>query len=109
MGPQPSIAVIAAALRNEGVALAAMAAEIAWANEPLAGILQNPDIFAQLNIQLEKIRIAAAGYCRPGPTRSPYDECRPTMPKRAVSADAAGPPFVKSSRASRWQPSQQLD
>lgn len=74
MGPQPSIAVMDAVLKNDREAIAARSKEIAWANEPVKDILSNPDVFAQINIQLEKIRIEAAGYCRPGPTRAPYDE-----------------------------------
>ena len=30
-------------------------------------------MFASYNIQLERIRIDAAGYCKAGPVRPPYD------------------------------------
>jgi trans-o-hydroxybenzylidenepyruvate hydratase-aldolase len=73
MGPQPSVALMAAILRKDEAAIEAISAEIAWANEPISGIVQNPEIFAQYNIQVEKFRIEAAGYCHPGPIRSPYD------------------------------------
>lgn len=74
MGPQPCIAVMNAVLSNDCEAIAVRSKEIAWANEPVKDILANPEVFAKINIQLEKIRIEAAGYCRPGPTRAPYDE-----------------------------------
>ncbi len=40
-------------------------------------MIHKPEVFAQLNIQVEKVRIEAAGYCRPGPVRAPYDEMPP--------------------------------
>jgi hypothetical protein len=36
-------------------------------------LLTKPDVFASYNIQIEKIRIETAGYCRPGPIRPPYN------------------------------------
>jgi hypothetical protein len=30
-------------------------------------------VFAHYNLQLERLRIAAAGYCDPGPIRPPYN------------------------------------
>lgn len=59
--------------RNEDL-IAQIAADIAWANEPVKPIFANPDIFAQTNIQVEKTRINAAGYCNAGPIRPPYDD-----------------------------------
>jgi trans-o-hydroxybenzylidenepyruvate hydratase-aldolase len=73
MGPEPAVAAIDAALRNDRVALNAIDAEIAWANQPIHDILAKPDVFASYNIQIEKIRIEAAGYCKPGPVRPPYN------------------------------------
>jgi dihydrodipicolinate synthase/N-acetylneuraminate lyase len=77
MGPQPCIAIMNAVQRNDRKAMDTIAAEIAWANEPILELIHKPEVFAQLNIQVEKIRIDAAGYCRPGPARSPYDEIPP--------------------------------
>jgi trans-o-hydroxybenzylidenepyruvate hydratase-aldolase len=60
--------------RNDKAAIKRIAADIAWANEPIAQLIQDPELFAQLNIQVEKIRIEAAAYCKPGPVRPPYNE-----------------------------------
>jgi trans-o-hydroxybenzylidenepyruvate hydratase-aldolase len=73
MGPEPAAAVIDAALAHDLTRLAALDADIAWTNEPIMDLLAKPDIFASYNIQIEKIRIATAGYCDPGPIRSPYN------------------------------------
>lgn len=73
MGPEPAVAAIDAALRHDETRLKAIDADIAWANEPIMGLLAKPDVFASYNIQVEKIRIEAAGYCRPGPIRPPYN------------------------------------
>jgi dihydrodipicolinate synthase/N-acetylneuraminate lyase len=73
MGPEPAVAVIEAALRADEARLAALHADIAWANEPLLDILRNPELFASYNIQVEKARMQAAGYCNPGRVRPPYN------------------------------------
>ncbi len=73
MGPQPSIALMDAILAGNIVLAEQIAADIAKANEPVDGIVTNPEIFASYNIQFEKMRIDEAGYCRPGPIRPPYD------------------------------------
>lgn len=73
MGPEPAVAVIDAALKRESVRLKQISEDIAWTNEPILGLLSNAELFASYNIQMEKARIAAAGYCRPGPVRSPYN------------------------------------
>jgi len=49
------------------------AADIAWANEPHHAITGSQEIFASYNIQLEKVLMAASGYCKTGPIRPPYD------------------------------------
>lgn len=74
MGPQPSLAIIEAVLAGDDVRTALLDKEIAWANEPIEGLIANPQEFASYNIQVEKIRINAAGYCKAGPIRPPYDE-----------------------------------
>lgn len=73
MGPEPSVAVIDAALSNDQPRLKIVNEGIAWANEPIMGLLHKPEEFASYNIQVEKIRIGTAGYCRPGPIRPPYN------------------------------------
>lgn len=73
MGPAPAIALMDAILRRDAGEIDRIAKELAWANEPLKPIIGNPEIFASYNIQLEKIRINEAGYCRCGPVRPPYD------------------------------------
>lgn len=73
MGPEPAAAIIDAALKNDLARLKTLDADIAWANDPIKDLLAAPEIFASYNIQIEKIRIETAGYCRPGPIRPPYN------------------------------------
>lgn len=73
MGPEPSIALMDALTRGDAAAAATAAEGIAWANEPVAPLIADQELFASYNIQIEKARIAAAGYCWPGPSRSPYN------------------------------------
>ena len=54
-----------------------------WASEPVIPIAQNHEVFAAYNIQIEKIRMEAAGYCRPGPLRPPYDVIPPEYEEAA--------------------------
>lgn len=72
MGPEPSIALMQALRSGDTTAIDERAADIAWANEPCAHLFADQEIFASYNIQIEKERITAAGYCRPGPVRPPY-------------------------------------
>ena len=51
----------------------AIAADIAWANEPHHAITGSQEVFASYNIQLEKVLMAASGYCKTGPIRPPYN------------------------------------
>jgi trans-o-hydroxybenzylidenepyruvate hydratase-aldolase len=73
MGPAPARAIIEAILRDDKSAIETLSAAIAWSSAPIKPIVSDPEIFALYNIQLEKIRINAAGYCRCGPMRPPYD------------------------------------
>ena len=73
MGPEPALAVMNAVLANDKPRIKQWNDEIAWANEPILGLLAKPEVFASYNIQVEKVRIEEAGYCRPGPIRPPYD------------------------------------
>jgi dihydrodipicolinate synthase/N-acetylneuraminate lyase len=74
MNPKPAVALMQAIKVNDRPAINTLAAAIAWANEPIRPIVDNPEIFAQYNnnIQMEKTRINAAGYSSCGPTRPPY-------------------------------------
>lgn len=74
MGPEPAQAVLDAIGSGDPAAIERAAADIAWACEPIAHLLADQEFFASHNIQVEKVRIAEAGYCRPGPIRPPYDE-----------------------------------
>ena len=73
MGPEPPRALIDAIIGGDHERAKAVAADIAWANEPTKALLNDPDLFASYNIQLEKTRITSAGYCNAGPLRPPYD------------------------------------
>jgi trans-o-hydroxybenzylidenepyruvate hydratase-aldolase len=78
MGPEPVLAQTRALLSNDAEALRRIAADLAWAREPIVEITSDADLFATYNIQMEKIRIQAAGYCKAGPIRPPYN----VMPER---------------------------
>jgi dihydrodipicolinate synthase/N-acetylneuraminate lyase len=73
MGPEPVLAQMRALMSNNADALRKIAADLAWAREPIGEITGDPELFAAYNIQLEKIRIEAAGYCKAGPIRPPYN------------------------------------
>jgi hypothetical protein len=73
MGPQPSLAVMDAVLRGDVARARVVDADIAWANAPIQALIDSPQEFASYNIQVEKIRIDASGYCVAGPIRPPYD------------------------------------
>ncbi len=72
MGPKPVIALMDAVERGDSAAVRSISAALDWANEPITPIISDPEIFAHYNIQMEKVRINAAGYCNAGPVRSPY-------------------------------------
>jgi len=73
MGPAPARAIIEAIADNNRAAIDTLAAAIGWASAPIHDVVADPTVMASYNIQLEKIRINAAGYCRCGPIRPPYD------------------------------------
>jgi dihydrodipicolinate synthase/N-acetylneuraminate lyase len=73
MGPEPVLAQMRALLSNDAAAMKAIAADLAWAREPIKELSTNPELFATYNIQMEKMRIQAAGYCKAGPIRPPYN------------------------------------
>jgi dihydrodipicolinate synthase/N-acetylneuraminate lyase len=73
MGPEPVLEQMRALLSKDVEALRSIAKDLAWAREPIAELTTDPDLFATYNIQMEKIRIQAAGYCKAGPIRPPYN------------------------------------
>lgn len=77
MGPEPALAQIRAIQAHDLERARAIAADLAWTREPINPISKNPEIFASYNIQLEKVRIALAGYCQAGPLRPPYNHYPP--------------------------------
>ncbi len=73
MGPGPVLAQMRAQLANDAEELRKISADLAWVREPIKEIVGDAELFAAYNIQLEKIRIQAAGYCKAGPIRPPYN------------------------------------
>ncbi len=73
MGPEPVLAQMRALLSSDAEGLRKIAADLAWAREPIAELTSDPELFTTYNIQMEKIRIEAAGYCKAGPIRPPYN------------------------------------
>ncbi|HEV8016238.1 MAG TPA: dihydrodipicolinate synthase family protein [Stellaceae bacterium] len=91
MGPEPVLEQVRALLAHDNDAMKKIAADLAWARQPIAHITSDAELFATYNIQVEKLRIAMAGYCKAGPLRPPYH----IMPE----------PYVASARehAQRWR------
>jgi dihydrodipicolinate synthase/N-acetylneuraminate lyase len=73
MGPEPVLAQMRALLSGDAETLRRIAADLAWAREPIAELTSDPELFTTYNLQMEKIRIEAAGYCKAGPIRPPYN------------------------------------
>jgi trans-o-hydroxybenzylidenepyruvate hydratase-aldolase len=73
MGPEPMVALMRAIQARDGERIGTVSADLVWAGEPVRPYFRDPDIFASYNLQLEKARINAAGYCNCGPCRPPYD------------------------------------
>lgn len=74
MNPAPSLALMSAIKSGDLTAIGDIAGAIAWANEPIASLVSNAELFASYNIQMEKTRINAAGYSVTGPVRPPYQD-----------------------------------
>jgi len=73
MGPEPALAQIRAIQANDMERARAIAKDLEWTREPIAPITADAELFASYNIQLEKVRIGLAGYCKAGPLRPPYN------------------------------------
>ena len=83
MGPAPALALHNAMAADDWQSAARISSEINWSLEtffPPGGIQE----FASYNIQLEKIRFDAAGYCKAGPIRPPYQVVPDTYRERAA-------------------------
>ena len=72
MGPEPVLALMRALKAGDKEALRKIDADLAWSREPISTLVSDPELFAVYNLQMEKLRIAAAGYCKAGPLRPPY-------------------------------------
>ncbi|WP_300011014.1 hypothetical protein [Pseudonocardia sp.] len=97
MGPAPALAILQAAADHDVASISRLGADIAWAHEPLLGLLSDPAAFASYNIQLEKIRMETAGYCVPGPIRPPTRRCPRASTRRPGSAAADGASCARGS------------
>src|SRR5215510_16078316 len=86
VGPQVAIALMKALADGNAKQAKAIADDIAWANEPDHHIVGSAEVFASYNIQLEKVLMAASGYCKTGPIRPPYD----VMPEEFRKAATEG-------------------
>jgi trans-o-hydroxybenzylidenepyruvate hydratase-aldolase len=73
MGPAPAVALMDAILAGDWDRARGVNADLQWATEPVEGLIRNAELFASYNIQVEKIRINAAGYSKAGPIRPPYN------------------------------------
>ena len=73
MGPAPALGIIDAIRERDWDRATAISGDLDYASEPIGHIISDPQIFASYNIQIEKARMNAAGYCNAGPIRPPYD------------------------------------
>lgn len=85
MGPQPVVALMKAVLSGNQSEVKRLSAALKWANEPVRPLIADREVFAQYNIQIEKARINAAGYCNAGPYRPPYQY----LPDEMLAASVA--------------------
>jgi dihydrodipicolinate synthase/N-acetylneuraminate lyase len=73
VGPQVGLVLMKALAACDAQQAKVVAEDIAWANEPHHAITGSQEVFASYNIQMEKILMAASGYCKTGPIRPPYN------------------------------------
>lgn len=72
MGPEPALAIMRALRAGDVESARAIAADLRWAGEAMESVVRQPELFASLNIQMERLRIETAGYTKTGPIRPPY-------------------------------------
>lgn len=70
MGPEPWLALVAAVEAGDSERVESVLSDIESVPPPLP--MDEFHLFSSYNVQLEKLRIDAAGYVRCGPPRSPY-------------------------------------
>ena len=73
LGPQPGVALVNAIAAGDMTRAKQITNDLSWAGSPVHHIVTSPELFPSYNIQLEKIRMEASGYCKPGPIRPPYN------------------------------------
>ncbi len=73
MGPSPSVALMDAILARDWDRAKQVSDDITWAFEPSESVLGNVMVFSSYNIQIHKYEMETAGYCKPGPSRPPYN------------------------------------
>jgi dihydrodipicolinate synthase/N-acetylneuraminate lyase len=98
MGPQPSVALMAAILAKDMDRAKVISEEIAKACETFLSPASFA-VFAHYNIQLEKLRIKAAGYCDPGPIRPPYNVIPEDMAQGALECGRRWAELVEKYKA----------
>ena len=77
MGPQPAVALMDAILARDWERAKVVNEDVRWASQPVEHIIRDAELFASFNIQVEKLRIDAAGYSKAGPIRPPYNMAIP--------------------------------
>ena len=83
MGPAPVVALMRAILAGDMKRAEEISSELRQCTQPVQKIVLDHELFAQVNIQMEKLRFEAAGYCVPGPIRPPYDWMPPELEEAA--------------------------
>ncbi len=84
MGPHPATAMMNAIAARDMVRAKEIADELHWAGEPIRPYVSSFEVFAQFNIQLEKVRMDAAGYVKAGAMRPPYNYMPEEMREAAM-------------------------
>jgi dihydrodipicolinate synthase/N-acetylneuraminate lyase len=89
VSPYPAKALMTAITARKWEQAKQIADDIAWAMEPIEPFAaNNPEVFASYNIQIEKIFMNAAGYCKAGPIRPPYHVVPEKIEKAAQESGA---------------------
>ena len=83
MGPGPALAIMNAVKAGDQKAIDEWSHAIHWSGAPIDKMVKDPEVFAKFNIQIEKLRIGEAGYCKPGPMRPPYHDIPDDMAEAA--------------------------
>lgn len=84
MGPHPGIALMNAIEAGDMTRAKEVSDEIHWAGEPIRPFTSSVEVFAQFNIQIEKVRMNASGYVKAGAMRPPYNYMPKDMEEAAM-------------------------